>query len=74
MNYENTCKLLGMNPDIHFVEINEKAEISFTSGKPNEIRLLLRRVREAGLTPAQSLIDTVERIDPSNAYLYTVEP
>jgi hypothetical protein len=67
-SYEEICGRLGMRPDIHFVLVTP-AGISFTSGKPDEILLLLRRVREAGLTPAPSLLAKVEELSPGNSYL-----
>lgn len=59
--YRAICSKLGMNADIHFVCVTNRGSITFTIGKPDEVRLLLRRVRETGMRPAQSLINAATR-------------
>ena len=54
--YADVCNRLGMRADIRFVKITDRGSITFTSGKPEEVRLLLRRVRETGMRAAASLV------------------
>ncbi len=38
--YEEICRDLGIIPEIKFVEVTNHGSISFTTGRPEEIRLL----------------------------------
>jgi hypothetical protein len=55
-NYESICRELGFIPDVHFVEITNRGTITFTAGKPQEVKALLQAVRNCGYIPAKSLI------------------
>jgi hypothetical protein len=55
MTYEEICKRLGFHADSHFVEIEPDGSISFTTGKPDEIRELYAAVEREGMQPAPAL-------------------
>lgn len=55
MTYEDVCKELGFYPDVGFVEITKSGTITFTLGKPHEIRALYRSVIENGFIPANRM-------------------
>jgi hypothetical protein len=57
--YAEVCSRLDMDPSIHFVRLTTRGTIGFTLGKPDELRLLLRRCQETGLKPSRSLIETI---------------
>jgi hypothetical protein len=61
-NYEQVCHDLGMRPEIQFVEITNRGTITFTVGKPEEIRSLLDAVERAGYIPAKSLVDRARKV------------
>lgn len=48
MTYEDVCKDLGFLPGVSFVHITKTGTISYTCGKPEEIRALYRAVEEKG--------------------------
>lgn len=58
--YLEVCERLGMDPRIRFVRLTRRGTVGFTVGKPDEIRLLLRRCKEAGLKPSRSLQRTAQ--------------
>lgn len=55
MTYVDVCRELGFIADVHFVEITTRGTISFTLGKPDEIRSLRNAVREHGFVPSHAL-------------------
>jgi hypothetical protein len=61
-NYEAVCADLGMRAEIKFVEITRAGTITFTCGKPDEIRSLLSATERAGYKPAKSLVDRVKSL------------
>lgn len=61
-NYDAVCHDLGFNADVHFVEITTRGTITFTVGKPNEIRALYRAVLDKGYKPARELSDTASKL------------
>ena len=58
MVYEDICNALGFIASSHFVEITTRGTITFTLGKPYEIRNLLAAVKDNGFKPAKSLISS----------------
>lgn len=54
-DYDAICHELGFNPNSHFVEITTRGTISFTSGKPQEIRALYKAVLDHGYKPSKNL-------------------
>lgn len=56
MTYDEVCDKLGFISDAHFVEVTTAGTISFTLGKPHEVRALLSSVRAHGFVPAQALV------------------
>ena len=54
-HYVSICKELGMRADLGFVEITPKGEISFSVGKPDDVRMLLQRARYRGYAIAPQL-------------------
>lgn len=59
MTYDDVCHELGFIPDVHFVEITTRGTITFTCGKPHEIKALYNSVYEHGFCPAKSLRDSL---------------
>ena len=57
MTYEEICHDLGFISEVHFVRITTAGTISFTLGRPNEIRSLVAACRERGYKPAKRLLD-----------------
>ena len=55
MEYKKVCYMLGFMPSTNFVRITTAGTISFTVGKPYEIRLLLEAVEITGLVPSAGL-------------------
>lgn len=60
MTYIDICNKLCLIPECKFVKITTSGTISFTLGKPYEIKALLYACRQCGFTPSRVLIDTVE--------------
>ena len=54
-NYEAVCAELGMDASIGFVQITPIGSISFSIGKPEECRLLVKRARECGYAVSREL-------------------
>ena len=55
MPYEDICHDLGFAPETHFVEVNRSGSISFSVGKPQEIRHLIRMIKEKGYRMTRDL-------------------
>lgn len=62
MSYEEICKELGFSAPSHFVRITNWGTISFSVGKPDEIRALCKSVEKYGFKPSVSLIKTLEKL------------
>lgn len=58
-SYESVCHKLGFDPEAHFVKVTNRGTISFTCGKPNEIRDLKKACRDNGYKMSKSLADTL---------------
>ena len=56
-SYEDICADLGFLSYVHFVRVTSANTISYTLGKPDEVRALLAACEEKGYKPAKSLID-----------------
>jgi len=61
MTYTEVCEKLGYRSEVNFVVLTNRGTVSFTCGKPEEIRTLLKRVQDAGMKPSRELVQTVER-------------
>lgn len=55
MAYELVCDRLGFLAGVHFVRITTAGTISFTVGKPNELRWLLESAERNGFVPSVAL-------------------
>jgi len=55
MSYENVCRNLGFDPKVHFVDITHTGQITYTIGRPDELRSLLKACRRLGYIPSKSL-------------------
>lgn len=55
-NYREICEELGFNADVQFIKITNRGTISFTFGKPQEIKALLKAVTDCGYKPAKNLV------------------
>ena len=60
MVYEDICNALGFIASSHFVEITTRGTITFTLGKPYEIRSLLAEVKDNGFKPSKSLVNAAK--------------
>lgn len=61
MTYDAVCKELGFIADIHFVRITTQGTITFTAGKPHEVRSLYQACMEKGFIPSSALVSTAKR-------------
>lgn len=59
-SYEEVCHELGFIPKARFVEVTNRGTITFTCGKPQELRELLWAVKCKGYSPAKRLTDAVK--------------
>ena len=57
MTYEEICHDLGFISEVHFVRITKAGTITFTLGKPSEIRSLIASCREYGYKPSKGMLD-----------------
>lgn len=55
MSYDELCHDLGIIPSIKFVAVTSRQTVSFSAGKPDEIRYLARMCKEKGYVPAKAL-------------------
>lgn len=56
LTYEELCKRLGFIPETEFVELTNAGTVTFTIGKPEEIKALYAAVLREGFKPAKSLV------------------
>lgn len=59
MTYEDICRELEFIPDINFVKVTNCGTISFTCGKPDEIKTLRKNVIDNGYKLSVKLGDDV---------------
>jgi hypothetical protein len=59
-DYTQICQELGFRSDAAFVKI-ENGEISFTGGRPEDVKALACRAAEAGYRMSESLAFRAER-------------
>lgn len=57
MSYEDVCKALGFIPEIGFVDITDTGAITFTIGKPEEIKKLHSNCQSRGFKISKRLAD-----------------
>ena len=55
LTYEELCKRLGYIPETEFVELTNAGTVTFTIGKPEEIKALYAAVLREGFKPAQKM-------------------
>jgi hypothetical protein len=55
MSYEDLCRDLGFIPKVRFVEVTNRHTVTYSCGKPEEVRALARACRERGYVAARSL-------------------
>lgn len=60
--YNNICKQLGFNPACEFVKITNKGTISFTAGKPCEIKALYQAVINNNFKPSRKLTEICKKL------------
>ena len=58
MEYSDICKELGFVPESHFVEVTNRGTITFTVGKPDEIKDLYKAVADNGYKVSAKLAET----------------
>jgi hypothetical protein len=59
---EAIVKLLGFQPEIHFVTIERGGAIGFSAGKPEEIQSLARAVQKYGFKMSKGLRNALDRV------------
>lgn len=57
MSYEGICKALGFIPEIGFVDVTDTGAITFTIGKPREIKALYSACQSRGFNISKRLAD-----------------
>lgn len=60
MTYEDICNALNISPEVNFVKVTNAGSISFTAGKPVEIRFLHRMCRENGFRVSKDLTNALK--------------
>lgn len=60
MEYINICMDLGFIPETRFVKVTNRGTITFTVGKPNEIKALYKNVIDHGYKPSGKLVKYVK--------------
>lgn len=55
MSYDEICHDLGYIPEVRFVHVTSTGSISYTVGKPQEIRSLYSAVISNGYKPSRML-------------------
>ena len=55
LTYEELCKRLGFIPETEFVELTNAGTVTFSIGKPEEVKALYAAVLRKGFMPAKSL-------------------
>lgn len=55
MTYDEICHDLGFCPAVRFVDITPRGTVTFTAGRPEEVRALYQAVKDRGYKPAQKL-------------------
>ena len=56
MPYEDLCHDLGFISKVRFVEVTNRHTVTYSCGKPEEVRALARACRERGYVAAKSLV------------------
>lgn len=56
-SYESICHELGFIPETHFVRVTRSGKISYTAGKPSEIKALRKACAEKGYEMSKALRD-----------------
>ena len=62
MSYFDICKTLGFSPETGFVEITNDGTLTFTVGRPHEIRAYAAAIKDKGFIPAKSLIERLQNM------------
>lgn len=55
LTYEELCKRLGFIPEVEFVELTNAETVTFSIGKPEEVKALYAAVLREGFKPAKAL-------------------
>ena len=55
LTYGELCKRLGFIPETEFVELTNAGTVTFSIGKPEEVKALYAAVLRKGFMPAKSL-------------------
>ena len=55
MTYDEVYYDLGFCPAVRFVDVTPRVAVTFTTGRPEEIRMLYQTVKDKGYKPAQKL-------------------
>lgn len=60
MEYIDICMDLGFIPETRFVKVTNRGTITFTVGKPYEIKALYKSVIDHGYKPSGKLVKCVK--------------
>lgn len=62
MTYEDVCKDLGFIAGVKFVEVSNRGTITFTCGRPSEIRSLYSTVLSKGYKPTRKFTQRMQSL------------
>lgn len=62
MTYEEVCKDLGFIAGVKFVEVSTRGSITFTCGRPSEIRALYSAVLSNGYKPTRKFTQRMQSL------------
>ena len=62
MTYDEVCHALDIIPESHFVRITTAGTVTFTTGKPDEIRFLYNHITDNGFRASSALTYTINRL------------
>lgn len=59
-DYAAICHELGFCPESHFVAVTTRGTISYSLGKPDEIRALYAACVRCGYRPSRGLVEVID--------------
>jgi hypothetical protein len=61
-DYTMICQRLGFSPEAKFVKVHDDGSISYTCGKPDEIKALYHRCRQRGFRIHKDLTEAARLV------------
>jgi hypothetical protein len=68
-NYTTVCQRLGFSPEAKFVKVHDDGSISYTCGKPDEIKALYHRCRQRGFRIHKDLTEAARQVYGPGGYM-----